>query len=798
MARSDLLLIAVAAATVLLAACGSPEERAADYLQKAQQLYDEEDYTTARIEALNAAQIQPRNAEVRYLLAQIEEQEQNFRQAIGHLHVAVDADENHLPSRLKLGNYYILAKAIDEAEAQATAAEAIAPDNAEVMLLRARVLYLREDVDGAMAKIEAALAADPEFVDATMFKAGVLVSRQDFDPALALVEQAIAAATGEDAQRLRQFRIILLRSAGRNSDVETELKAMIADYPDEESYAVTLAQLYMADDKIDEAEAILRGIVDAKPDDPNRRIDFARFMLRQRGPEAAEAALAEFVAELPESMELKLAQGRFYESQDQREQAYEIYDGIAQGEPTGENGLAARNRMVAIKVRNNELDAAKAMIAEILEAEPDNADALLVRAAFSFTDRDYDAAVANLRTVLRSDEQSTRALLLLARSHVGAQNLELAQDAYRRLIEIQPDHPTASNELAELLARSGDASQAEEVLRRKLEVSPDDRRTASNLVEALLLQGETDAAEEEARILAEMGDPSGLAEFQLGRVMQAKQSPDEAIEAYKQALEKNPKASRALQGLTQALVQQGRAAEAIDYLNDYIAEYPDESSAMLLLGAVHGGQNDKDAAAEQFEKVIELQPQANRAYASLASLYPDDQEKRIRIYERGRSANPTDATLGLLLAGEYERKQDWEKAIQVYESLVEADANNNLAVNNLAALLLDQRTAVADHQRALELARRFADSEQPALVDTLGWAYYRTGDYASAVRYLEVANAGAQQIPVLRYHLGMAHMKNNNPVRAREELEKALELAQADFVGIDEARAALDELKSGA
>ncbi len=51
---------------------------------------------------------------------------------------------------------------------------------------------------------------------------------------------------------------------------------------------------------------------------------------------------------------------------------------------------------------------------------------------------------------------------------------------------------------------------------------------------------------------------------------------------------------------------------------------------------------------------------------------------------------------------------------------------------------------------------------------------------------------------MLRYHLGMAYMKADNPVRAREELEKALELAQADFVGIDEARTALQELQSGA
>lgn len=798
MLRSTTRFIIVALLGGILIACGSPEERSAAYLEKAQQLFDEGDYTTARIEALNAAQIEPRNAEVRYLLAEIEEEEQNFRQAIGHLQVAVDAEETHLPSRLKLGNYYILAKAVDLADEQTTAAEGIEPANAEVILLRARVMYLQEDADGAEAQVEKALAADPKLVDATMFKAGLSVTRQEYDEALRLVDGAVDVADGEDLQRLRQFRIILLRTAGRNDEVESELKSLIADYPDEESYAVTLAQLYIADEKTDEAEEILRKIVYAEPEDAQRRIDFVRFVLRQRGPEEAEAVFTEFVEELPDSQELKLAQGRFYESQEDPEKAYAIYEGVAASDPTSETGLLARNRMVAIKVRDNELDEARQMLADILEVEPDNSEALLVRSAFSFTERDYDASVADLRTVLRSDETSTRALLLLARSHVGAGSLELAQDAYRRLIEVEPNHPTASNELADLLARTGDADQAEEVLRRKLELAPDDRRSASNLVEALLMQGETDAAEEEARILVEMDDPSGLGEFQLGRVMQAQQSQEEAIEAYKQALEKNPQAIRALQGLTGALVQANRADEAIGHLNDYIENNPDQESAVrLMIGTVYAGQKDTVAAAAEFEKVIELNPEANRAYASLAALYPDDAAARIEIYQRGFAANPTDSTLGLLLAGEYERSQNWQQAIGLYESLMETDAANDIVVNNLAALLLDQSTNDADHQRALEMAKRFADSNQPALVDTLGWAYYRNGDYPSAVRYLEVATRGGERIAVLRYHLGMAYWKNQNPVGARAELEQALELAQ-DFVGIDEARATLEELQAGA
>ncbi|TDJ48250.1 MAG: tetratricopeptide repeat protein, partial [Gammaproteobacteria bacterium] len=240
--RSRFFVGIIALSGLLIAGCGSPEERSAAYLTKAQTLYDAEDYTAARIEAMNAAQIEPRNADVRYLLAEIEEKGQDFRKAIGHLQVAVDADETHLRSRIKLGNYYVMAKAADEADAQATAAESLAPDNAEVYLLRARVYYLRDDNDAAMAEIEKALAKNPEMIDATMFKAGIYIARNDPDSALALVDDRLAAESGDHRKKLQQFRVIMLRAVNRNDEVEADLKAMVEEYPDDQTIAITLAQ----------------------------------------------------------------------------------------------------------------------------------------------------------------------------------------------------------------------------------------------------------------------------------------------------------------------------------------------------------------------------------------------------------------------------------------------------------------------------------------------------------------------------------------------------------------------------
>jgi hypothetical protein len=54
----------------------------------------------------------------------------------------------------------------------------------------------------------------------------------------------------------------------------------------------------------------------------------------------------------------------------------------------------------------------------------------------------------------------------------------------------------------------------------------------------------------------------------------------------------------------------------------------------------------------------------------------------------------------------------------------------------------------------------------------------------------------AGQIPVLRYHLGMAYLASGDSVNGRQELERAVSMAKTEFPGIDEAKATLAELQS--
>jgi Flp pilus assembly protein TadD len=86
--------------------------------------------------------------------------------------------------------------------------------------------------------------------------------------------------------------------------------------------------------------------------------------------------------------------------------------------------------------------------------------------------------------------------------------------------------------------------------------------------------------------------------------------------------------------------------------------------------------------------------------------------------------------------------------------------------------------------------QRFADSDNPALLDTYGWVLYRRGRYTEAIPPLEKAVGKAPQAQELRYHLGMALLKAGRTAEARENLEAAVRGEQR-YAGSEEARAAL-------
>lgn len=77
-------------------------------------------------------------------------------------------------------------------------------------------------------------------------------------------------------------------------------------------------------------------------------------------------------------------------------------------------------------------------------------------------------------------------------------------------------------------------------------------------------------------------------------------------------------------------------------------------------------------------------------------------------------------------------------AIELYEKALEMDTNNATAMNSMGYILADTGL---DITRALRLCKKAVDSkpQNPAYLDSLGWAYYKNGEVVEARTWLRRA-----------------------------------------------------------
>ena len=81
----------------------------------------------------------------------------------------------------------------------------------------------------------------------------------------------------------------------------------------------------------------------------------------------------------------------------------------------------------------------------------------------------------------------------------------------------------------------------------------------------------------------------------------------------------------------------------------------------------------------------------------------------------------------------------------------------------------------------------------PEVADTLGWVYFKKGEYSTAIDLLREAATGRPGNAVFHYHLGAAYAKAGQKPQAAQELREALQ-ANAAFPYAGEARKLLEDV----
>jgi tetratricopeptide (TPR) repeat protein len=119
-----------------------------------------------------------------------------------------------------------------------------------------------------------------------------------------------------------------------------------------------------------------------------------------------------------------------------------------------------------------------------------------------------------------------------------------------------------------------------------------------------------------------------------------------------------------------------------------------------------------------------------------------------RLTKSGFESVQIYTTLGYIA---WEQKQ-FKEAVAYYEKALELDKSNTTAMNSLGYILTDTNM---DPARGLRLCRKAVDKtpKNAAYLDSLGWAYYKTGDTKESRIWLRRAFDLAPKNADIRAHM---------------------------------------------
>ena len=146
----------------------------------------------------------------------------------------------------------------------------------------------------------------------------------------------------------------------------------------------------------------------------------------------------------------------------------------------------------------------------------------------------------------------------------------------------------------------------------------------------------------------------------------------------------------------------------------------------------------------------------------------------------------------MMLGTIYDMQKRFDLSEKHYRKALNINSDFTPAANNLAFLLAEQRKNLDE---ALNLAQKAKEklNDDPSVMDTLGWIYYKKGLYDSAMSEFKDSLEKIPENASVHYHLGLTYYKKGEKELAKTELEKALSLDDK-FNGAEEARKILSNL----
>ena len=440
----------------------------------------------------------------------------------------------------------------------------------------------------------------------------------------------------DDPTALQNLAVLAIKEGNFGSAIENYERLLKAN-PKNQTAAIALAQVELRQGKSDAAAATLQKAIAGNPSADAAREALGRLDLGENHAQNAIDTVAPILAAHPDNSAALEVTGSAQLALGQSENASSTFQRLVGAAP---NSAASHQLLGSAYLAKNDVtsalrelktavdlnpkdDAAKLLEAQALSAGGQYAEALSLVATLEAA-YPKQAKVKELKGLIalaqnRADDAAAAFTDALKLGDNGLDRERLAQAEARgghvdaAVKTLQPwiaAHPADTTAQLALVGIRLDAQQWEEAVSEARSASmqqPKSEPLAISLVRVLLATHHDAEARAAADQLVRAFPKDAAAHDAAGMTALAENQPSDAVAEFKSALALAD--NNIIRGhLSDALLKSGRPQEAEGTIRPWVEAHPNDVASRMVLGDIYIATNRLDEARQQYEAVLDLQP----------------------------------------------------------------------------------------------------------------------------------------------------------------------------------------------
>lgn len=622
-------------------------------------LQQKSDNTAALQSFVKALKIEPANIQALLGKAGVEVANERFDEALADAEQVLKYAPSHPTANYLKAEIYFKRKEFDQSKNSLSQVLKVAPNHPQAQLLMGLTHYVQNNLEQAEFYLLGFSKAAPDHLPARKALAGVYLKLKKPQRAIETLD-VIVEKNAKDAQLLALLGSAYLQ-AGESKKGGEYLQRAVEISPDVGAIRAQLALSKLVSGDLDAAATNLELAVDLDQDMLQADMLLVYTHLRQNNiKKAIEVAQALEKKQSTNPVAVNLLgivyaqKGDLAAAKKQFEKALKVDSKFT----TAYMELA----QLALQEKNPAI--AKDNYQKVLKVTPDDLGAMLAMGRLVESEGDRAGALKWIESAKKANPHSIEPKLLLANAYFMQGDKMKSLSMAREAADAQPEHPLILATLGKVQLANNDLSNATATFRKLVALQPQSAQALVMLAEAQMVNKQPQPAMGSLKSALKIQKDFVPAQVLTAKIQGELKQYDDARKTAKELQTQNPKlsigfeiegdvdavqgnikkaessystafskgASLSLAAKLQRMREQLGQKNALEPLDKWLAMEPKDTAARIMLAVAYQTSNETIKAIENYNIVLQSQPDNVAALNNLAWIYAEKEDKQAVIY----------------------------------------------------------------------------------------------------------------------------------------------------------------------